>query len=184
MECPLIAGRNITLYVVSNVLNSFTCLLYTTRHVIPLYMKYFSNHSYSNKTKMRNDVISCEMLRSNQRLGSSHPGMVSDAADGDHCVSGQKKVVSHFFSQSHRTKSVQITENHLPLCPVCFTHTKYTFNKDESNLYFTFPNDHVIMQNKVITPLPSITLTAVCRPCQCSAAAQIMCVGGWVRRIT
>lgn len=51
MECPLIAGRNITLYVVSNVLKSFICLIYTTRQVVmPLLMKYFSNHSYSNKT--------------------------------------------------------------------------------------------------------------------------------------
>lgn len=31
--------------------------------------------------------------------------------------------------------------------------------------------------------MPSITLASVCWPCQCSAAAQIMRVGGWVRRI-
>lgn len=49
---------------------------------------------------------------------SSHPDMVSDAADGDGCVSGKKKVFRHFFSQRHRTKRVQITENNLPLCPV------------------------------------------------------------------
>lgn len=55
-----------------------------------------------------------------------YPDVVSDAADGDSCVSGQKKVFSHFFSQSHRTKSVQITEDHLSLCPVSFTYIKKT----------------------------------------------------------
>lgn len=34
---------------------------------------------------------------------SSYPDMVSDAADGDNCVSSQKEVFSNFFSQSHRT---------------------------------------------------------------------------------
>lgn len=51
----------------------------------------------------------------------SYPDMVSNAADGDNRVSGQKKVFSDFFSQSHWTKSVQITENNLPLCPVTAT---------------------------------------------------------------
>lgn len=49
---------------------------------------------------------------------SAHPDMVRDDADGEGRVSGQKKIFRHFFSQSHRTKRVQITENHLPLCPV------------------------------------------------------------------
>lgn len=39
----------------------------------------------------------------------SHPDMVSDAADGEGRISGQKKIFCHFFSQSHRTKRVQIT---------------------------------------------------------------------------
>lgn len=40
---------------------------------------------------------------------SAHPDMVRDAADGEGRVSGQKKIFRHFFSQSHRTKRVQIT---------------------------------------------------------------------------
>lgn len=50
----------------------------------------------------------------------SYPDMISDTADGYSCVSGQKEVFSHFFSKSHGTKRVQITENHFPLRPVTF----------------------------------------------------------------
>lgn len=59
----------------------------------------------------------------------SHPDVVSDAADGDGCVSGQKKVFRHFFSQCHRTKRVQITENNLPLCPVSQTFLEISIKK-------------------------------------------------------
>lgn len=56
--------------------------------------------------------------------------MISDVADGNNCISGQKEVFSHFFTQGHWTKSVQITEHHLSLCPGTHTHThrtKYRF---------------------------------------------------------
>lgn len=88
-----------------------------------------------------------QVLKNTQCFVSSYPDVVSDAADGDNCVSGQKKVFSHFFSQSHRTKSIQITEDHLPLCPVRFTNIQ---NKNVTeSIYFVFSNDHVIMQSEV-----------------------------------
>lgn len=47
----------------------------------------------------------------------SYPDVVRDAADGDNRVSCEKKVLRHFLSQSHGAERVQVTEDHLPLCP-------------------------------------------------------------------
>lgn len=120
-----------------------------------------------------------EMLWGKPWFVCPYPDVVGDAADGDNCISGQEEVFSHFFSQSHGAKSVQITEDHLPLCPIS-SHT-YKIHISQ-NLHFNVLQ--MIMQSKVITSLPCITSTAVSWPCQCEPAAQIMRVGGWVRRST
>lgn len=66
----------------------------------------------------------------------SYPDMVSDTADGYNCVSGQKEVFSYFFSESHGTKRIQITENHLPLCTVIFTYGQTFLQKDKNYTLF------------------------------------------------
>lgn len=72
--------------------------------------------------------------------------MICDAADGDNCISGQKKVFGHFFSKCHRAKSIQIAEDHLPLCPVGFTRMQNKhFHKEAQSIHFIFPTDRVIM---------------------------------------
>lgn len=91
--------------------------------------------------------------------------MISDVADGNNCISGQKEVFSHFFTQGHWTKSVQITEHHLSLCPGTHTHT-HTLLQRELSTDFIVLTDHVIMQREVRTSLPYITLNAPCWPYQ------------------
>lgn len=70
--------------------------------------------------------------------------MVSDAADGDDRVSGQQKVFSHLLTQSHRAKSVQIAEDHLPLRPIGRSETHTHAHRHLSNSGGMLGNESVI----------------------------------------
>lgn len=63
-------------------------------------------------------------------------------------------------------------------------HSKGTFYHKGMKYTFYVNNYPLILQSEVTTSMAYNSETAVCSPCQCDTAAQIMRVGGWVRRST